>query len=32
VLSFVSILLFGHLSDHIGRKIMYLIGAASTAR
>src|SRR3982075_2917029 len=30
VLSFVSIPLFGHLSDHIGRKNMYMIGAAVT--
>jgi metabolite-proton symporter len=30
VLSFVSIPLFGHLSDRIGRKNMYLIGAAVT--
>lgn len=30
VLSFVSIPLFGHLSDHIGRKNMYMIGAAAT--
>jgi MFS family permease len=30
VLSFVSIPLFGHLSDHIGRKVMYMIGAAVT--
>src|SRR5258707_12029646 len=30
VLSFFSIPLFGHLSDHIGRKIMYMIGAAVT--
>jgi MFS family permease len=30
VLSFVSIPLFGHLSDHIGRKNMYVIGAAAT--
>jgi metabolite-proton symporter len=30
VLSFVSIPLFGHLSDHIGRKNMYTIGAAAT--
>jgi MFS family permease len=28
VLSFVSIPLFGHLSDRIGRKTMYMIGAA----
>src|SRR5262247_1342184 len=28
VLSFVSIPLFGHLSDQIGRKKMYMIGAA----
>jgi metabolite-proton symporter len=30
VLSFVSIPVFGHLSDQIGRKNMYLIGAATT--
>src|ERR1051325_11554053 len=30
VLSFVSIPVFGHLSDRIGRKTMYLIGAAVT--
>jgi MFS family permease len=30
ILSFVSIPLFGHLSDHIGRKNMYMIGAAVT--
>jgi metabolite-proton symporter len=30
VLSFVSIPFFGHLSDHIGRKNMYMIGAATT--
>jgi metabolite-proton symporter len=30
VLSFVSIPLFGHLSDRIGRKTMYMIGAAVT--
>ena len=30
VLSFVSIPLFGHLSDQIGRKKMYMIGAAVT--
>jgi metabolite-proton symporter len=30
VLSFVSIPLFGHLSDRIGRKNMYMIGAAAT--
>ena len=30
VLSFVSIPFFGHLSDRIGRKNMYLIGAAVT--
>jgi MFS family permease len=30
VLSFVSIPLFGHLSDRIGRKNMYMIGAALT--
>jgi metabolite-proton symporter len=30
LLSFVSIPLFGHLSDHIGRKKMYMIGAAVT--
>jgi metabolite-proton symporter len=29
VLSFVSIPLFGHLSDRIGRKLMYMIGAAT---
>ncbi len=29
VLSFVSIPLFGHISDRIGRKNMYLIGAAT---
>ena len=28
ILSFVSIPLFGHLSDQIGRKKMYMIGAA----
>src|SRR3989440_11886920 len=28
VLSFVSIPLFGHISDRIGRKKMYMIGAA----
>jgi MFS family permease len=27
LVSFVSIPLFGHLSDHIGRKTMYMIGA-----
>jgi MFS family permease len=30
VLSFVSIPLFGHLSDQIGRKTMYMIGAVVT--
>src|SRR4051795_10018443 len=30
VLSFVSIPLCGHLSDQIGRKNMYMIGAAVT--
>jgi metabolite-proton symporter len=30
VLSFFSIPFFGHLSDHIGRKRMYMIGAAVT--
>src|ERR1700730_8775100 len=30
VLSFISIPLFGHLSDRIGRKNMYMIGAAVT--
>jgi metabolite-proton symporter len=30
VLSFVSIPSFGHLSDHIGRKNTYMIGAAVT--
>jgi len=30
VLSFVSIPVFGHLSDQIGRKTMYLIGAVTT--
>ena len=30
LLSFVSIPFFGHLSDHIGRKNMYMIGAAVT--
>jgi metabolite-proton symporter len=30
LVSFVSIPLFGHLSDHIGRKNMYMIGAAVT--
>ena len=30
VLSFVSIPVFGHLSDRIGRKNMYMIGAAVT--
>src|SRR3954471_23968667 len=30
VLSFVSIPLFGHLSDRIGRKNMYMIGAVTT--
>jgi MFS family permease len=30
VLSFVSIPLFGHLSDRIGRKTMYMMGAVAT--
>jgi metabolite-proton symporter len=30
MLSFISIPLFGHLSDHIGRKNMYMIGAVAT--
>jgi metabolite-proton symporter len=30
VLSFVSIPLFGHISDRIGRKNMYMIGAITT--
>jgi MFS family permease len=30
VLSFVSIPLFGHISDRIGRKNMYMIGALTT--
>src|SRR5207253_9856698 len=30
VLSFISIPLFGHISDRIGRKNMYMIGAAVT--
>jgi MFS family permease len=30
VLSFVSIPVFGHVSDKIGRKNMYMIGAAAT--
>src|SRR4029079_7640466 len=30
VLSFVSIPLFGHISDRIGRKNMYMIGAVTT--
>ena len=30
MLSFISIPLFGHLSDRIGRKNMYMIGAATT--
>ncbi len=30
LLSFVSIPLFGHISDRIGRRKMYLIGAAAT--
>jgi metabolite-proton symporter len=30
VVSFVSIPVFGHLSDQIGRKAMYMIGAAVT--
>jgi metabolite-proton symporter len=29
VLSFISIPLFGHLSDRIGRKMMYMLGAAA---
>ena len=29
VVSFVSILLFGHISDRIGRKKMYMLGAAT---
>ena len=29
-MSFFSIPLFGHLSDRIGRKNMYMIGAAVT--
>jgi metabolite-proton symporter len=30
VLSFISIPLFGHISDRIGRKNMYMIGAVTT--
>src|SRR5438067_9341473 len=30
ILSFVSIPLFGHISDRIGRKNMYMIGAVTT--
>jgi metabolite-proton symporter len=30
LVSFISIPLFGHLSDQIGRKNMYMIGAAAT--
>ena len=30
MLSFISIPVFGHLSDHIGRKNMYMIGAVAT--
>ena len=30
LLSFVSIPLFGHLSDRLGRKRMYMLGAAAT--
>ena len=30
LLSFVTIPLFGHLSDRIGRKNMYMIGAVVT--
>ena len=30
VVSFVSIPLFGHLSDRIGRKRIYMLGAAAT--
>src|SRR6478672_8004144 len=29
VVSYVSILLFGHISDRIGRKKMYMLGAAT---
>jgi metabolite-proton symporter len=29
VVSFVSIPLFGHISDRIGRKVMYMLGAVS---
>ena len=29
VVSFVSIPLFGHISDRIGRKKMYMLGAAT---